>query len=268
MQRPLHHLAGSRWLTRAALCALSLSGAATPAAAQSPVAVQPPGSYTSLDAAWRTRVGEGALGTAKQAGGDRPGDGTGGGVALLANGRYRDFLASLGDSLTTTHRAGSPRVPDAQAQAAALVLSTAQSFEGTRYRWGGTSPVTGFDCSGFVGYVYASEGIELPRTARAIATAGVALPKDWDLLRPGDLVLFANRGRRISHIAIYAGSRRIIHATSSRGRVRYDDIDSPRGTWYKRRMVGARRVLPAGVSTADDLLDTRPVAEITVSAMK
>ena len=66
--------------------------------------------------------------------------------------------------------------------------------------------------------------------------------------------MFAEPGRRISHVAIYAGRRRIIHATSSGGRVRYDALDTKRGKWFTRRLVAARRVSPRGASLVSDLL--------------
>ena len=136
----------------------------------------------------------------------------------------------------------------APAGSAARVLSTAERYLGVRYRWGGTSPKTGFDCSGFVQYVFAKHGTRLPRTSRQQASSGQRLRPVWSALRPGDLVLFAEPGRRISHVAIYAGRRRIIHATGSGRRVRYDALDTKRGRWFARHLVAARRVSPRGRS--------------------
>jgi len=64
-------------------------------------------------------------------------------------------------------------------------------------------------------------------------------------LQPGDLMFFAAGGRRVDHVAIYAGEGRIIHATSGAGSVRYDGLDTDRGEWLLRRFVSSRRVLPA-----------------------
>ena len=138
------------------------------------------------------------------------------------------------------------------ARSAARVLPTAEKYLGVPYRWGGTSPRTGFDCSGFVQYVFAKHGARLPRTARQQASSGQRLRPVWSALRPGDLVMFAERGRGISHVAIYVGRRRIIHATSSGRRVRYDALDTKRGQWFARHLVAARRVSPRGASLVAD----------------
>jgi hypothetical protein len=117
---------------------------------------------------------------------------------------------------------------------------------GVPYRWGGTSPTTGFDCSGYVQYVYRREGVRLPRTSRQQAAAGTRRPTRWDAARPGDLVLFANPGEAVSHVAFYAGGGRILHASSSGGGVRYDDLATRRGRWYRERLVAVRRVSGRG----------------------
>jgi len=150
------------------------------------------------------------------------------------------------------------RAPSRNASAA-RVLPTAERYLGVRYRWGGTSPKTGFDCSGFVQYVFAKHGAHLPRTSREMASSGARVRPVWSALRPGDLVLFAEPGERISHVAIYAGRRRIIHASGSGRRVRYDALDTKRGKWFARRMVSARRVTPRGQALVSDLLAQRIV---------
>ena len=141
----------------------------------------------------------------------------------------------------------------ADARLGARVIPTAESYLGTPYRYGGDTPATGFDCSGFVRYVYAKNGVSLPRTSRAMATSGTRLKPDFAALKAGDLVMFAEKGEAISHVAVYAGGDRIIHASSSAGRVRYDDLDSERGQWFKRRIVAARRVSPDARGLMADL---------------
>lgn len=131
-------------------------------------------------------------------------------------------------------------------RSAAAVLPTAEQYLGVRYTWGGESPRTGFDCSGFVQYVFDRHGVRLPRTSRAQASAGSRVPLDFAYLRPGDLIMFANPGDAISHVAIYAGDRRIIHSSKSGSGVRYDDLDTRRGAWYRQNAVVARRVGTAG----------------------
>jgi cell wall-associated NlpC family hydrolase len=132
---------------------------------------------------------------------------------------------------------------------AARVLATADRYVGTRYRYGGESPAEGFDCSGFVQYVFGRHGVELPRTSRQQASAGRVGPREIAGLQPGDLMFFATGGLRVDHVAIYAGDGRIIHASSGAGSVRYDDIGTDRGEWYLRRLVTSRRVL-SGVQGA------------------
>jgi cell wall-associated NlpC family hydrolase len=146
-----------------------------------------------------------------------------------------------------------------RATSASRVLPTAERYLGVPYRWGGTSPRTGFDCSGFVQYVFAKHGTRLPRTSREMASSGQRLRPRWSALKPGDLVLFAEPGERISHVAIYAGSRRIIHASSSGRRVRYDALDTKRGRWFTRRIVAARRISPHGAALVSDLLAQRTI---------
>jgi cell wall-associated NlpC family hydrolase len=127
--------------------------------------------------------------------------------------------------------------------AARRVVPTAEQYIGTPYRYGGTSPRTGFDCSGFVQYVYGMQGVNLPRTSRQMAGSGVAV--STSALAVGDLMLFS-QGGRISHVAIYAGNGRFIHSSSSGNGVRYDDLGTRRGKWFADHMVAARRVTGDG----------------------
>src|SRR6185436_8479615 len=92
---------------------------------------------------------------------------------------------------------------------AAAVIPTAERYIGVKYMWGGTSPSTGFDCSGYTQYVFAKHGVRLPRTSRAQAQAGARI-LDYRALRAGDLIMFAENGKAISHVAIYAGRDRIL----------------------------------------------------------
>jgi cell wall-associated NlpC family hydrolase len=126
---------------------------------------------------------------------------------------------------------------------ASKVLATAQRYVGTRYRYGGELPGTGFDCSGFVQYVFGRHGVELPRTSRQQASAGQSLPDGLGALKPGDLMLFSSRGARVDHVAIYMGNNRILHSSAGAGGVVYDDLTTSRGKWYLARHVESRRVL-------------------------
>jgi len=130
-------------------------------------------------------------------------------------------------------------------RSASAVVPTAERYIGVKYKWGGTSPSTGFDCSGYTQYVFAKNGVRLPRTSRAQASAGDNI-RDYRALRAGDLIMFAENGKPISHVAIFAGNDRILHSSKSGAGVRYDDLGSSRGTWFRNHMVVARRVGTAG----------------------
>jgi len=147
-----------------------------------------------------------------------------------------------------------PRPRPAPAPAsAARVMATADRYVGTRYTWGGETPSAGFDCSGFVQYVFERHGVPLPRTSRQMSRAGRKLPVRVRSLRRGDLIFFSQRGGRVDHVAIYAGNNRILHSSKSGGGVRYDDLSTTRGRWFAERMVGARRVIDDGRSLVDAL---------------
>lgn len=90
------------------------------------------------------------------------------------------------------------------------VLQRAFALLGTPYRWGGTSPDNGFDCSGLVGYVFRTIGIDLPRVSRAMANEGTPIT-DRSALAEGDLVFFGNRGH-VDHVGIYIGDGKFLHA--------------------------------------------------------
>jgi cell wall-associated NlpC family hydrolase len=135
---------------------------------------------------------------------------------------------------------------------AARVIGTAEDYLGVPYRYGGTSPTSGFDCSGFTQYVFARQGVRLPRTSRQQAQIGMPVSPDWRAVAPGDLVMF-EEGGRITHVAIYAGQNRIIHSSWSGGGVRYDDLTTRRGEWFFDHMVAARRVSPDALGLLLDL---------------
>jgi cell wall-associated NlpC family hydrolase len=137
----------------------------------------------------------------------------------------------------------SKHVPRAASASAARVLATADQYVGTRYRYGGETPAEGFDCSGFVQYVFRRHRVDLPRTSREQATSGRPLPTSLGSLGPGDLMLFSSRGKGIDHVAIYVGNNRMLHASAGAGKVVYDDLTTARGKWYLARHVASRRVL-------------------------
>ena len=121
------------------------------------------------------------------------------------------------------------------------VVQAAYALRGTRYVMGGTSR-SGFDCSGFTRYILGTTGgVELPRTATEQFYHGTAVPLDQ--LQPGDLVFFKNTYKRgISHVGLYAGQGKFIHAANAHKGVRMDNLND---RYYMSHYAGARRVLPA-----------------------
>lgn len=121
-----------------------------------------------------------------------------------------------------------------------LVLR-ALTFVGVNYRRGGESPETGFDCSGLVRHVVReSLGLVLPRTSRDMSRVGETVHQDD--LQPGDLVFFNTLRRGFSHVGIYLGEHRFVHAPASGGEVRVEDM---RQRYWTRRFNGARRIAAA-----------------------
>jgi cell wall-associated NlpC family hydrolase len=122
------------------------------------------------------------------------------------------------------------------------IVAMARRQIGKRYVIGGKSPSRGFDCSGLVQYVAAALHIALPRTAREQAHVGAALPRDTSDMRPGDLVTFGRGNAGVSHIGIYAGNGRFIHASVAAGRIIETNLLRP---WAagKKRWRGVRRLV-------------------------
>jgi hypothetical protein len=119
------------------------------------------------------------------------------------------------------------------------IVGTARRFVGVPYRWGGTSPQEGFDCSGLAMVVYELNGLKLPRSSRSQYTAGIPIRRSE--LSRGDLVFFAtSHGRRVSHVGIYVGRGRFIHAPGRGKRIRTDRLSK---RYFQSRYVGARTYL-------------------------
>ncbi|MGI9091366.1 MAG: C40 family peptidase [Gemmatimonadaceae bacterium] len=122
---------------------------------------------------------------------------------------------------------------------------------GVPYRLGQSSPEDGFDCSGLAKYVMARFGARLPRTSHEQALAGKKIERNVAALKPGDLLTFGH-GRRVSHVAIYIGNGRYVHAPVPGSTVREESLANTKRSWWK----GARRVIalddPSG---ADSVLN-------------
>jgi cell wall-associated NlpC family hydrolase len=126
---------------------------------------------------------------------------------------------------------------DPQAAAREGPISYALRTLGTRYRYGGASPETGFDCSGLIAHVFEQAGLSLPRTA--LAQSRVGTPVKRANLAPGDLVFYNTRNQPYSHVGMYVGNGRFVHAPKPGARVRIEQFDTP---YWRARFNGARRL--------------------------
>lgn len=157
------------------------------------------------------------------------------------------LLTLLGAQLlgcaTAPQGSGVPSPPDAPAVASRLpadlsddVAIHAMGLVGTPYRYGGNTPQGGFDCSGLIAYVFqTSAGLAPPRTVNRLQHWGQAVSRQQ--LRTGDVVLLAQRNE-VTHAGIYVGDDRFVHAPSSGGEVRLDDLNS---TYWSRWQAQFRR---------------------------
>jgi len=152
-------------------------------------------------------------------------------------------LLPVGQPVAEAARPAGPGLLGTIQDRASEMVVSAMNFLGVRYRKGGTSAETGFDCSGFTRHVFGTSlGLVLPRRADEQATApGLAAVRREDL-RPGDLVFFNTMKRTFSHVGIYIGENRFIHAPSSGKDVRTDDLGF---AYWAKRFTGARRAVLA-----------------------
>lgn len=142
------------------------------------------------------------------------------------------YLASSDFSRAGSSRSYSePRTP--------TLVGTALGLLGVKYKYGGESPDTGFDCSGLVGYAAEkSLGLKLPRRSADIARLGVSIKRSE--LKRGDLVFFNTRGARFSHVGIYLGNHKFVHAPRAGSAVRVEDMTI---AYWQKRYNGARRLV-------------------------
>lgn len=118
------------------------------------------------------------------------------------------------------------------------LINNAMQLIGVRYRWGGNTPQSGLDCSGFVRYVFNDTfGFLLPRKSAQMSKVGLEIGKEE--LRPGDLVFFNTMRHAFSHVGIYVGNNKFIHAPSKGKSIRVDDMTK---VYWEKRYNGARRL--------------------------
>jgi hypothetical protein len=154
--------------------------------------------------------------------------------AAQFRGRYQLRLAEARELLAGFRPSGTPHA----GTRAVAALASARSVMGTPYKWGGSSPSEGFDCSGLVQWAYAKAGISLPRTSEQQFVAPGALAVKRRDLQPGDLVFFRDSTGDVHHVGISLGGDRFVNAPHTGEDVRVDTLDDP--TWSKE-FAGGRR---------------------------
>src|SRR5258706_3672148 len=126
---------------------------------------------------------------------------------------------------------------------------------GVNYRWGGASPQSGFDCSGFVTHVFRqAAGVALPHSAHRLSQVGDRISKHE--LQPGDLVFYNTLKRAFSHVGIYLGNNKFIHAPATGKQVQIADMDHP---YWRARFEGARRIASASAELEPEFQELRTV---------
>lgn len=173
-------------------------------------------------------------------------------MPIRADSRTRPFRAGLAAlaafaclACTAITAHAGPLPPDSAGESphgAVELVIRSLSLLGVHYRFGGSSPETGLDCSGLVRLVFhEAMGLALPRRSEEISREGERVRLDQ--LQPGDLVFFNTLRRAFSHVGIYIGNNRFVHAPSAGGQVRVEKFDS---RYWKARFNGARRLAGAG----------------------
>lgn len=138
---------------------------------------------------------------------------------------------------TTTHRPEKPSKKPARGDIGYIAARTAERFVGIPYLWGGNTVVDGMDCSGFVRAVYNLCGVNIPRTSGEQFRVGRDIPVEE--LVDGDLVFFGSSEQKISHVGIYVGNSRFVHAPKRGDEIKISPLDGG----YGKKFVGARRYL-------------------------
>lgn len=141
-------------------------------------------------------------------------------------------------NVTDNSSSGTRSFLSGMASKAGDVVVGALNMIGVRYRWGGNTPDSGLDCSGFVRYVFQDTlGMTLPRRAEEMSRVGEKVRVSE--LKPGDLVFFNTMRRSFSHVGIYIGDNKFVHSPSTGSTIRVDDMDN---SYWEKRYTGARRV--------------------------
>lgn len=163
---------------------------------------------------------------------------------LIGDRSHRDqYLANVRSDPLGAYLSAHDKVSRPHTQPRALA-STALNYLGIKYRFGGDTPSSGFDCSGLVRYAAEkSLGLKLPRRSAEMARLGESIKRNE--LERGDLVFFNTRGQRFSHVGIYLGEGKFVHAPSSGSKVR---VESMNIAYWQKRYNGARRLAADGTA--------------------
>lgn len=159
---------------------------------------------------------------------------------ISASTRAANEIYPVADSgnVTNNPSSGTRSFLSGMASKAGDVVVGALNMIGVRYRWGGNTPDSGLDCSGFVRYVFQDTlGMTLPRRAEEMSRVGEKVRVSE--LKPGDLVFFNTMRRSFSHVGIYIGDNKFVHSPSTGSTIRVDDMDN---SYWEKRYTGARRV--------------------------
>jgi cell wall-associated NlpC family hydrolase len=150
---------------------------------------------------------------------------------------------------TTSTPGGAKSFLSGMASKAGDVVVGALNMIGVRYRWGGDTPDSGLDCSGFVRYVFQDTlGMTLPRRAEEMSRVGEKVRVSE--LKPGDLVFFNTMRRSFSHVGIYIGDNKFVHSPSTGSTIRVDDMEN---AYWEKRYTGARRIEASFPMDGNDL---------------
>ena len=160
-------------------------------------------------------------------------------VNILKNNRIPSLVTVVAFSLVLSACGSSPKyISSKNSSSKQTIIKTAKKMLGVKYRYGGSSPKRGFDCSGLVQYTHKAAGIKLPRTTGGQYKAVKTFMRKY--LKAGDLVFFKTAiSLAISHVGIYLGNNKFIHAPSSGKRVK---ISSMKAKYWRKRFISAGRI--------------------------
>lgn len=183
-------------------------------------------------------------------------------MAAIPSARADDALPAATAAPAATVASGMASVASDAWETAQGLTGRALDLLGIRYKWGGTTPQSGLDCSGLVQFVFQEvTGVTLPRSAKELSRIGDKVARDD--LKPGDLVFFNTRRFAYSHVGIYLGDNRFIHAPRRGREVEVATID---GAYWAKHFDGARRLMGVLPGMIPSLVGTASAAPLSQSS--